>query len=512
MNLLHLIQPNRTLALMLCVFWFVFDMEAQNLWNKTYIEDRPTMRFHSVVASDTTYNIIGVTVDKLSPFYEQALTVKLDTSGTLINYRSTPDTGFLRTGPFWNTLITTHTGGFAFAGYGQDTMQHLVFGLIDKSFDSIQLFRYYTPNTFAFQGAGLIQYDSDTYFIAGVHTLSSSNNANVVLVKIDSHGNRIWEKYYDQLASDYTQSIIMLDNGNLLLGAVRSDLNTINQHANTWLLEVDTGGDVVRQWFDPNDSTYGACGLRQTKYGGFIYGAQKKVTQAGGLVAYTNTIIKMDSNLNKQWTFAHGARSIYTEVTDIEVLSDGNYIVAGNEPYLEIDSNTLGGWICKLDTSGSIIWERKYRGINAPETFNYINDLDVLANGDLIAVGMAQDNNQQPSQRGWLLKLDSNGCELENCLVGIDQLIPTPIGQPFRVYPNPTIDEVNCDYNWIEWEKYKTVKCRVVNVAAQKVAELELPRYSTKQVINVKQLAQGIYTVEIVADKKQLAVAKMVKQ
>jgi hypothetical protein len=81
-----------------------------------------------------------------------------------------------------------------------------------------------------------------------------------------------------------------------------------------------------------------------------------------------------------------------------------------------------------------------------------------------------------------------------------------------RVYPNPATDEVNCDYNWIEWEKYKTVKCRVINVAGQRVSELELPRYSSKQVINVKQLAQGIYTVEIVGDKKQLAVAKMVKQ
>ena len=38
------------------------------------------------------------------------------------------------------------------------------------------------------------------------------------------------------------------------------------QVSQTWLLEVDTNGVLKRQWFDPNDSTYGAYSLRPVSY------------------------------------------------------------------------------------------------------------------------------------------------------------------------------------------------------------------------------------------------------
>jgi hypothetical protein len=52
--------------------------------------------------------------------------------------------------------------------------------------------------------------------------------------------------------------------------------------------------------------------------------------------------------------------------------------------------------------------------------FSTLIDVDVLQDGSIIAVGEYQGNGNGPVQAGWFLKLDSNGCEVENCLVGIE--------------------------------------------------------------------------------------------
>nr|MBP6730965.1 hypothetical protein [Chitinophagales bacterium] len=261
MNLSYLIKRNtkRTVFafLLCCVCIFV---NAQTVWNKTYIEDRPSMQYTSIVEADSGYNLIGVTVNKTSPYYEQALTLVTDKNGFVIRYKANPDTININTGLFWNTLIKNDKNEFAFTGYGRDTVQHLVFGFLNNSFDSIKIFRYYTDSTFAFQGLSLIQYDNNTYYVAGGHNSKLGQNSNAVLIKIDSNGNRCWQKYYDRAKADFAESITKLSNGNLLIGAHSSDLNQTNERSNTWLIEVDTGGTVVRQWLDTNDSTYVAEG------------------------------------------------------------------------------------------------------------------------------------------------------------------------------------------------------------------------------------------------------------
>jgi len=155
MNESSLIRKRKIIIVFLSLFCALSFSKAQTIWNKTYFEDRPSMRFSSVLSSDTCYNVIGVTVNNIPPSYEQALTVQIDVNGLLLNYKSTPDTTGINTGLFWNTLIRTNTGGLAFAGYGADTTQHLLLGFADKRFDSIQLYRYHTSNTFAFQGSSL---------------------------------------------------------------------------------------------------------------------------------------------------------------------------------------------------------------------------------------------------------------------------------------------------------------------------------------------------------------------
>ncbi|HLP50704.1 MAG TPA: T9SS type A sorting domain-containing protein [Chitinophagales bacterium] len=377
--------------------------------------------------------------------------------------------------------------------------------------DSVITYEYSTPNATAFQGYKVLQYDDSSYYIAGVQTIN--NNANVILLKIDSAGNRLWEKSYGQYKLDYAGSVIKLNNGNLLLGAVRNTADlTPTQHANTWLIEVDTGGNVARQWFDPNDSTYVAEGLLETQDGGFVYCARKKGRESGGLVSTVGTIVKMDNQFVKQWTYQGGGRSIYTGLTDIEVLPDGSILACGNNPYYAIDSNTLGGWVIKLSSAGQVIWERIYTGINQPAIKNFLSDIDVLPDGSLIAVGQCQNPGHTPPQVGWFLKLDSNGCEIENCVVGIeaDHGLQTTGNSQIQVWPNPFTTDLSIA---LTGEHVTGATFTITNLMGQVVyqqTETNLATGYTKM-LDLSYLANGVYFVAVNTGDRMM-VERVVKE
>lgn len=476
-----------TVCCLLCLF-----ASAQTVWNRTYIEDRPTMLFTSIVTTDDGFCVSGVTTGTPNNTAKAMLGV-LDTSGLLTNYFAIGDSVNANYGLFWNNLMTTKDGKLAFAGYCYDSLPSVLLTFAFGT-DSVHSFRYYYPQSSGFQAYSLIQYNDSSFFIAGGRTDSISNNVDMVLLKVNSQGQLQWQKKYNQYIFDYASKVTGLANGNLMLGGARNNLSQGNQKSNTWLLEVDTGGSFVRQWFDPNDSTYAAEGLRQTKDGGFIYGAQKKLSESGGLVVHTFIIVKMDNNFNKQWTYNGGFKSIYTGIHDIEELEDGSFIACGQYPIYGTDT-TLWGCIVKLNANGNAIWERNYRGINVSQTLNFLTDIDVLPNGGFIAVGQCQNNTQQPSQVGWFLKLDSNGCEIENCLVGIDPQTPEGgLNSQIQVYPNPASGVVQMEVS----SELIGGEVKVYDVHGRVVKKFEVSSFqvsSLKLVVDVSDWSKGMYVI-----------------
>ena len=489
------------LACLLCAFCLT---RAQSVWNKNFTANMPKLQFSSIVSLDTNYYVLGNSTTLQSPNFETGFIFRLNESGEITDYVGNSDSLTQRTGFLWNTLTKSSDGYLVFSGNGADTGQHLTFGFADINLDTIELLRYKEQNIFSYQGIALTEHPSKFFFVAGVHNIQSSFNANVLLMKIDTNGQKVWEKFYNQKVSDYAKSIIVLKNGNLMLGAERNDLGQPVVKSNTWLLEVDTGGTIVRQWFDPNDSTYVAEGLRQTQDGGFIYGAQKKNYQSGfSSVSYNATIVKMDSNFNKQWTFSGSSyRSIYDGITDIEELPDGNFIAAGHLSYYGTDT-ALNGYIVKLDINGNVIWERNYRGINESQTLNFLSDIDILPDGGFVAVGQCQKSGATPPQVGWFLKLDSNGCEVENCLVGIDGGQVTDDEGQIQVWPNPASGVVTVMLP----DELQDAELKIYDVAGKVVKEFKAA--TAVVIVDVSDLNKGLYL--IIAEKEgKYARAKLV--
>lgn len=309
MNNLYFSRLLKQVALTALIIFIHLLTYSQPLYNRTYKEDRASMLFSSIIQSDTEYKIIGVVSDYNPQLwgYGPMMIGKVNDQGNITQYKAFYD-GFRKEyGVFENCLIKTSDGRYAFTGYANDSLPRTTFSIFTPDLDTVQIYEYQTPLSFALKGERVLEYDTNIFFISGLRTDSNTLRSNVMLMKIDSAGNKLWEKYYGlNPVAEFTTSFIKLNNGNMMIGSYRRDFNLTRERSYTWLLEVDTGGTIVRQWLEPNDSTYGAYGLIQTMDGGFIYAAQRRYEQFFNSIYTTATIVKMDDSFNKQWTYRGG--------------------------------------------------------------------------------------------------------------------------------------------------------------------------------------------------------------
>ncbi|MBL7779112.1 MAG: T9SS type A sorting domain-containing protein [Chitinophagales bacterium] len=504
-SLIILLHSKQLMLATVCCALFFVTTAQQTVANKTFFQDRPTMLFSGVIADADTFIVLGV-VTGVPNNTAKGIVGKVDSQIQFSHYKPIGDSINADYGLFWNTLLMNTQSEIVFTGYCNDSLASILVGLYSLALDSIYTNRIFYPNqTGGFQAYGIVESIDGGYYIVGGRSNKVTANTDAFLLKVNSNLQQEWIKFYNQLIFDYAKSVTVLQNGNLLVGAFRNNNNQTPQKSNTWLLEVDTGGQFVRQWFDPNDSTYVAEGLRQTQDGGFIYGAQKKNYQSGfSSVSYNATIVKMDSNFNKQWTFIRGGNdlSIYTGITDIEELPDGSFVAAGHLTYYGTDT-ALNGYVVKLDVDGNVIWERNYRGINESQTLNFLSDIDILPGGGLIAVGQCQKSGATPPQVGWFLKLDSNGCEVENCILSSPLTPEGGIKNKIQVWPNPASGRVQIH---IENEMLSG-EIKIYDVAGSLLLQNKME--ATEMSVDVSSFAPGMYVV--VAEKQgKVARSKLV--
>lgn len=142
-------------------------------------------------------------------------------------------------------------------------------------------------------------------------------------------------------------------------------------------------------------------------------------------------IIKLSNNGTIEWQKTYGG-SFDDQFSKIKQTSDGGYIVAGVSNSNNGDITNYHGdkdvWILKIDSGGTIQWQKKYGGDDAESAYAIQQTTD----GGYIVAGQtySYDNNIMPVNGdvvgfhgfidGWIIKLDNAGViQWQKCLGGI---------------------------------------------------------------------------------------------
>ena len=283
-----------------------------------------------------------------------------------------------------------------------------------------------------------VQQTSDGGYILGGHSSSGiggDKTQNVWgatdfwIVKIDSLGNKLWDKNYGGLGAETFTSLDQTDDGGYILGGWSdSDIggdktqDTWGNGYDYWIVRIDSVGNKL--W----DKDFGGTefdilySLQQTSDKGYILGGYSESgisgdkTQANqGIEDYW--IVKTDSMGNKLWDKDFGG-SEYDDLFALQQTTDGGYILGGTSASGisgDKTENTWGStdfWIVKIDSLGTKQWDKDIGGLNGEELFAIYQTPDdgyILSGDSYSQISGDKTESNLGLEQTWAVKTDSSG-------------------------------------------------------------------------------------------------------
>ena len=335
-------------------------------------------------------------------------------------------------------------GNLIISGYKEDTLIDMLHGFImkcDTTGNVIWERTFGGPDLCLFFDVSVV--DSTGYYASGYSYSGSFGKADAFVIMLDTAGNEKWSDLYGQDEFDVAQNI-GLNNGDVLL--------------------------------------YG-----ETSY--------EYIT---GFTASKSLVRRIDSLGNERWSKSF--ENYYTRQDWLNCAfeyPDGDIILGG----VMVDS-VLGherGWIVKIDSNGNEIWRRIHQNRN---TGSYIHSIIETPDGGMLAVGYIWPNGVGTTQDGWLLKLDSMGCDTAGCHTVGTVEIET---QDLFVYPNPTDGVFNVtSLDYIN----DGVAYSVYTATGKLVKKGKLTQTISK--IDLSDQSSGVYLLRLISNKRQVDVFKRV--
>jgi len=346
------------------------------------------------------------------------------------------------------------------------------------------------------------------YIFCGLRfNVNASNNitdSDVYLVKTDSLGTQQWEKTYGGSDYDWGNSIeVTEENGFMILGQTYSYGPGLY---NMYLIKTDSLGNLIWQkTYSENIKDYGTS-ICKTIDGDYLL--------AGGSYYSTDTvaakIIRIDSAGNEQWQKKYPSAFELSEFTSVRQLETGEIVALGH--IQEKEANLLYyGRLMKLDSSnGTIIWERKYKYFHEDSTQHYFYGMDLTYDGGFAMCGMTVDYRAgaNPTNSMWLVKTDSLGCDISNCVINASSEIKEEEQFIFNVYPNPSSGITNISYSIPDG--YNNNSLIIFNQVGQIIKAFQLPNNSVLIEFDTNELSNGIYSCQLNLNGITLLVKKLV--
>ncbi len=265
----------------------------------------------------------------------------------------------------------------------------------------------------------VIQTSDGGYIVAGS---SGSNDGDVSgnhgyfdfwIVKLNASGDTVWKKTFGDTLYDVAFSIKQTtDDGYIIAGYLSIDIN----NADYLIIKLNSSGDLLWQKTFGGSHTEEANSIIQTSDGGFIVAGYSNSSD-GDVTGHHDMedfwILKLDDSGNLQWQRSLGGNSVDVAKSIIQT-SDGGYVVAGYSTSSDGDVTGNHGnedyWVVKLDNSGNIQWQKSLGGSSWDYAYSVIETPD----GGFIVAGYSSSTDgdvtgNHGNEDYWIVKLDSNG-------------------------------------------------------------------------------------------------------
>ena len=379
--------------------------------------------------------------------------------------------------------------------------------LWDKNFGS--MLGDVTPKVVELTNGEFIVCGIGDYTISGDKTMANWSQAGAFwAVKFDSLGNKIWDHVYGGIAGAWGPHIVASDHGSFVVaGTIElagGDISDTSRGGEDyWVIKIDSSGnkiwdkrfggnhnDQLGDICKSNDNGYMLCGATVSAQGLDV--SQPKLNNGPGA-----WVIKLDSVGNKIWDkrfqggnllnpsgpifqngFGYG-----TCAQAIQPDPEGGYGVLitcsdsmGNdftEPGIGDDDYLM----LRIDEAGNKIWDKRFGNAlqDVPSSFVYLQDSSIIVCGASQCRGIDIDI--------WALrfKMTDHPLGVSDLVENLDDLF---------IYPNPTSESVHFTCNI-----HKPGEINVFNSQGELVLRKVVARLDENETIDLSSFPQGVYFI-----------------
>jgi len=380
------------------------------------------------------------------------------------------------------------------------------FMTLNKQLDTV-VYNDYESNYRSMVIHGITELHHEYYIVGLVQT--PNFDVDVFLQKIDSSGNKIWEKTYGVSSKDETGRAAIIEDDGLTIMVSESFDNTPNIKNDTryWIrfMHVDTSGTIIRDWREEVSGEEGWSGTLLKYRDDYIYTCNTIGDEIGIGPLTGGQIVRRDSSFNLVWRKKLGdPDSPFTGLGDMIFSTDSCLLVTGQNVDSSMTFNAAR--ILKIGLDGNVIWELRDTGYAFPDgqSLNFMEGIASSSCNSIYAVGYTYKS--ASFYEGLLLKVTGDGCVDTICTTtDIENLIRLK-EQKISIFPNPMQDELS-----IVMDDALSPDATVSIYNAMGYLVFSGRMDGSKKVIDVSEWPGGMYVIRVEADGVMMGSVKVVK-
>jgi len=279
--------------------------------------------------------------------------------------------------------------------------------LWDKTFGG-DLFDELTSIVPASDGGYLLAGYSFIFDVSGDRTAPNKGAEDYWVVKIDSQGNKLWDKAFGGGGVDRLSTAISIPGGGYLLGGTSfsgasgdKSQNNNGGFTDYWIVRIDNQGNKLWDKTLGGNSDDNLSSVTLTADGFLVGGSSlsdisgDKSEDSNG--SYDFWVVKIDNQGNKIWDKTIGGTGMVLAASALA--PDGGYLLAGNSQ------------VTKIDGAGNAVWDKNY-GANLDDQFTSI--VSIPDGGYLLTGTLLSDLGIEY----WVLKIDNEGNKVWEKTIG----------------------------------------------------------------------------------------------
>ncbi len=449
--------------------------------------------------------------------YYQICIQELSHDGTILYYKNYGQSG-MDYYPGEDGSFKKDEQGRYFLFGSIDSFNYVVKGLFiyfDSDGDTIFSKKYESIYTTRLAGRNCSKTRDNGFILTGDENISDSSGVDFYLIKIDSTGTEQWRKHHGMNIGDVPYSIIQTPDLGYAVGGLTFSGAQITY--DPLIIKTDSLGEL--EWMlnlggDYKDdkailcNTQDSCIMVITAYADSMYTPEHAYARVN--------LVKIDLEGNIIWNKKFGNSNPKNCVSNIKLISTGGFIACGYVKYSDFLNPV--GWMFNFDSNGDSLWYREYYYYPDDPDYgiNFLFDVSETTNNDFVSTGQAFTLSPPHNiQKMWVLKVDSIGCEIPNCWVGVEEDQETwgPGEEETRgglkIFPNPASDLITISFPDVTHTGQREII--IFNSLGAEVKRIRLMKGDEETQVDISELPAGIYFVVMMDNGKRIGEGKMVK-